>query len=427
MLITLHRAFRLAAFHGSFMTDRLTLSPPSRLGPSAASFRLDPFETHSKIARLIASSAGVSRADLARITGLARSTVSQHVQPLLDAGLLKEQETGAGARGRPATGLALNARAGVVLIADLGATHARLVVADLAQRRLAEHVLGLNLVDGPEAVLKLIIDEFANLLGRHRLTDRRVRSVVVGLPAPVDFGRGVPIRPPIMPGWDGFAVARFVQERIDAAVLVDNDVNLMALGEARSRPASQSPLLFVKVSTGIGCGVVTSEGILHRGADGAAGDIGHIRVAGRENVICRCGNIGCVEAVASASALVRTLQQEGRTDVHNADDLARLVQAGDPETVRLVRTAAAEIGDVIATAVHFYNPASIVLGGRMARISDDLLAGVRAVVYSRALPLATRSLSIENSQLGELAGAIGGVVLGIERALAPDSIAEFLQ
>lgn len=409
------------------MTDRLTLSPPSRLGPAEASFRLDPFETHSKIARLIASSAGVSRADLARITGLARSTVSQHVQPLLDAGLLKEQETGGGARGRPATGLALNARAGVVLIADLGATHARLVVADLAQRRLAEHVFGLNLVDGPEAVLKLIIDELANLLGQYRLTDRKVRSVVVGLPAPVDFGRGVPIRPPIMPGWDGFPVARFVQERIDAAVLVDNDVNLMALGEARSRVASQSPLLFVKVSTGIGCGVVTSEGILHRGADGAAGDIGHIRVAGRENVICRCGNIGCVEAVASASALVRTLQQEGRGDVQNADDLARLVQAGDPETVRLVRAAAAEIGDVIATAVHFYNPASIVLGGRMARISDDLLAGVRAVVYSRALPLATRSLSIENSQLGELAGAIGGVVLGIERALAPDSIAEFLQ
>jgi predicted NBD/HSP70 family sugar kinase len=410
-----------------FMTDRVPVSPPSRLGPSEASFRLDPFDTHSKIARLIASSAGVSRADLARITGLARSTVSQHVQPLLDVGLIKEQETSPSARGRPATGLALNARAGVVLIADLGATHARLVVADLAQRRLAEHVFGLDPVDGPEKVLNLIIDEFASLLSTHRLTDRKVRSVVVGLPAPVDFNRGVPIRPPIMSGWDGFPVSQYVQERIDASVLVDNDVNLMALGEARSRPATQSPLMFVKVSTGIGCGVVTSEGILHRGADGAAGDIGHIRVAGRENIVCRCGNIGCVEAVASASALVRTLQQEGRAEVKNADDLEHLVRSGDPETVRLVRTAAAEIGDVIATAVHFYNPASIILGGRMSRISDDLLAGVRAVVYSRALPLATRSLSIENSQLGELAGAIGGVVLGIERALAPDSLAQMLQ
>ncbi|MEJ0004218.1 MAG: ROK family transcriptional regulator [Pararobbsia sp.] len=236
------------------MTDRIPASPPSRLGPAAASFRLDPFETHSKIARLIASSAGLSRADLARITGLARSTVSQHVQPLLDTGLLKEQESGAGARGRPATGLAVNARAGIVLIADLGATHARLVVADLAQRRLAEHVFGIDVVEGPQRVLTLVIDAFADLLGQHRLIDRKVRSVVVGLPAPVDFGRGVPIRPPIMPGWDGFPVAHFVQERIDAAVLVDNDVNLMALGEARSRPAAQSPLLFVKVSTGIGCG-----------------------------------------------------------------------------------------------------------------------------------------------------------------------------
>ena len=229
-----------------------------------------------------------------------------------------------------------------------------------------------------------------------------------------------------MPGWDGFQVSEYLQSRLKTPVLVDNDVNLMALGEARTRPAHQSPLLFAKVSTGIGCGIITSDGMLHRGADGSAGDIGHIRVPGRDDVICRCGNIGCVEAVASTNAVLANLQALPEAGAKNVDDLVRLVRSGDHQAVRLIRAAAAEIGEVIAMLVHMYNPAAIVLGGRMARISDDLLAGVRAVVYRRALPLATRSLLIENTALNQYAGAIGGAVLGIERALSSKGIASIL-
>ena len=218
-----------------------------------------------------------------------------------------------------------------------------------------------------------------------------------------------------------------MREKLRAPVLVDNDVNLMALGEARSRPADQSPLLFVKVSTGIGCGLVTSDGQLHRGADGSAGDIGHIRVPGRDDVVCRCGNIGCVEAVASTGAILSALRQAPGSLVQSDDDLARIVRAGDPQAIRLVRAAATDIGEVIAMVVHMYNPAAIVLGGRMSRLSDDLLAGIRAVVYQRALPLATRSLLIEKSTLNEYAGAIGGTVLAIEQALGAEGVAGILR
>lgn len=408
------------------MNDRMLSSAPSRLATFNRAFRLEEYEVHSKLARLIASSQGVNRADLARMTGFARSTISQLTQPLIDAGLIKEQTVGTTGRGRPGAMLVLNPRAGLVLVADIGATHGRLVISDLAQRRLAETVFSVDIALGPEPVLDLIIERFKQMLVKHHIDGLPVRSVVVGLPSPVDFSRGVCVRPPIMPGWDEFPVSDYLQARLKAPVLVDNDVNLMALGEARTRPANQSPLLFAKVSTGIGCGIVTADGSLHRGADGSAGDIGHIRVPGRDGVICRCGNIGCVEAVASTTAVLRSMRELPDTGADSVDDLVRLVRAGDPQAVKLIRVAAAEIGEVIAMLVHMFNPAAIVLGGRMARISDDLLAGVRAVVYRRALPLATRSLLIENTALNQYAGAIGGVVLAIEHALAPLGVAAIL-
>lgn len=423
------------ALHGSpwffhplrLMNHRVNLAASFRPASVDRSFRLDEYEVHSKLALMIASSPGVSRADLARNTGFARSTVSQLVQPLIEAGLVREQASGQAGRGRPSTALSINPAAGLVLVADIGATHGRLAISDLAQRPIASDSFDVDLTVAPEAVLDFVVERFKVLLASEYLAGLRVRSVVVGLPAPVDFARGVCVRPPLLPGWDEYPVAAYLQQRLGAPVLVDNDVNLMALGEARTRPASQSPLLFAKISTGIGCGIVTADGWLHRGIDGAAGDIGHIRVPGQNDVVCRCGNIGCIEAVASASAILARLQREQGTGVMpTIDDLARRVRSADPLALSLVRDAAAMIGEVMAMLVHMFNPASIVLGGRLVRISDELLAGVRAVVYQRALPLATRGLLIERSSPDKHAGTLGGIVLGIEHALAPSGIASMM-
>ena len=249
--------------------------------------------------------------------------------------------------------------------------------------------------------------------------------LVIGLPGPVDTSRGIPVKPPIMPGWDGYPVADSLREEFGCPVLCENDVNLRALGEARALAPDQSPLLYIKISTGIGGGLVTAAGDLYHGADGAAGDIGHIRVHDAEEVLCRCGNYGCIEAVASAPAILRRLG-ELDTAEHKLpttrEELTAALRVNEKITVGLIREAAGRIGEVVANLVHFYNPARIVVGGGLTVPSDDVLAGIRAVVYRRALPLATRNLVISQPTLGEWSGTGGGVVLGIEHALTVDAL-----
>ena len=367
----------------------------------------------SYLARLVAAGQATSRSDLARVTGLARSTVSQHLAPLLRINLIAEREAEPSARGRPPSVLSLNPQAGVILVGDIGAARGRLGVADFGQHFLAERSIATDVARGPEPVLADVRREFLELLAEQQISPGSVRLIVIGLPAPVDFASGVPVRPPIMPGWDNYPVPASLQAEFNAPVLVDNDVNLMALGEARCRPAAQCPMLYVKVSTGIGCGIVTHDGQLHRGADGAAGDIGHVRVPGRDE-ICRCGNVGCIESFASFGAIVRRLGVEGESVAS-----LRRNDATGAQISSMVRAAAGDVGEVIAMLVHFFNPNVIVLGGRMTEFGDEMLAGVRSVVYRRALPLATRKLSVELSTLGRRAGIIGGVVLGVEHVLSP--------
>jgi predicted NBD/HSP70 family sugar kinase len=226
-----------------------------------------------------------------------------------------------------------------------------------------------------------------------------------------------------MQGWDGYRVPAFFEGSYAAPVLVDNDVNMMAFGEYVHRRESEH-LLYVKVGTGIGCGIV-SGGVLHRGASGAAGDIGHIRLPGHDDVPCHCGNTGCVEAVASGSALAAALRAEG-LEAHGARDVVRLVSEGHPVARRQVRLAGQRIGEVLASLVSFHNPDTIVVGGVLAQLHEDLLADIRGVIYRRALPLATRSLRIETSVLGEHAGVLGSARLAARHLLSPRGIREFL-
>ncbi|MHA6800081.1 ROK family protein [Bounagaea algeriensis] len=396
---------------------------PVRLAVPAMSGRADGSLVYSSLARLIASGTAASRAELVRATGLARSTVNTHLEALLAAGAVVESGgAGNGGRGRPAHRLRLAARAGVVLVADVGVHSSRLAIADLGQTVLAEQHASLDVTDGPEAGLDTLTEHFRSLLTSAAVEQAEVKALVIGLPGPVDSQVGAPVRPPIMPGWDSFPVGQVMGERFGCTTLVDNDVNLMALGEARALPAAAAPLLFLKIGTGIGGGVVSADGELHRGSDGAAGDIGHIRVSGADDVVCQCGNVGCVEAVASAGAVLRHLHAEQDGAESSVADLARLLRDGDPAAVHLVRSAAETLGEVVAMLVHFYNPKTIVLGGLITVASDDVLAGIRSVVYRRALPLATRHLALRHSLLGRSAGLAGGAVAGIEGVLSPPGI-----
>lgn len=381
-------------------------------------------ESLGTVLRLVASGEVTTRSDVARITGLARSTVSQRVETLRAGRLLVEGEPAKSTGGRPAIGLAVNPRAGVVLAADLGATHVRLAAADLAGTVLGEHGQALDISAGPQIVLSWLHGQFDRLLQAAGRQPADVRAVGVGVPGPVDFATGTVVRPPIMPGWDSARVPEHFATHYRAPVLVDNDVNVMALGEALARGVTTELLLFIKVGTGIGCGIV-SRGVVHRGADGAAGDIGHIGIQGSDDVTCVCGNVGCIEAVASGSALVRELAAAG-LDASSTQDVVSLTLRGDPLATRSVRLAATRIGEVVAALVNFYNPSTIVVGGALAPLRDDLLAGIRALVYRRATPLATRALTMEASRLGERAGVVGAIQLARQHVFSPSGIRHLL-
>ncbi|MBO1334563.1 ROK family protein [Streptomyces sp. VRA16 Mangrove soil] len=399
--------------------DRPPLAAAPRLAVPQLRFRDGGGLLYSTLARLIASGTAAHRAELVATAGLARSTVTRHLDALIAAGVVVEggvlERPG---RGRPPLRLTLNPRAGVVAVADLGAHSARLRIADLSQQVLARTEFPVALTDGPDAVLARLAEEFRTLLERTGLPDAALCTAAVGVPGPVDHAAGAPVRPPIMPGWDGHPVAETLAGHLGCPVLVDNDVNLMALGEARMLPADQAPLLYIKVGTGIGGGFVSADGELHRGADGAAGDIGHLTVPGAEGPECPCGKAGCVEAVASTRAMRARLSEARGPEA----DLVELARRGDPDALRVVRAAATPIGEVVALLVHVLNPARIVIGGAVADAGDDLIAGIRSVVYRRALPLATRALTLGPSLLGPDAAGLGGGVLAVEHALSPDGI-----
>ncbi|GGS81952.1 ROK family protein [Nonomuraea spiralis] len=362
-----------------------------------------------------------TRTELVQLTGLARSTVSQRLDALLRHRWVLPADDVVSSGGRPAAMFAFNRTARLVLAADLGVMHERVALTDLGGAVLAERTADVPIGRGPEATLGRLARTFAELLEESGRDLADVCGAGIGLPGPVEYSTGRPVNPPLMPGWDRFPVPEWLGERLGAPVFVDNDVNIMALGEQRAGRQEAGQLVFVKIGTGIGCGVI-SDGRLHRGAQGAAGDIGHIRVAtAGDDVLCHCGNVGCLEALAGGAALAARISSTG-VPAQGGRDVVTLLRAGNRDAAQLVRQAGREIGDVLATIVNFFNPAAIVIGGDLADAGEHLLAGVREAIYKRSLPLATQHLRIQVSELGDRAGVVGAAVMVLENVLAPDAV-----
>ncbi|MFI1680690.1 ROK family protein [Streptomyces sp. NPDC020607] len=372
-----------------------------------------------EVLALLRAGAAETRADIARLTGLARSTVSQRVDALIAHGFLAEESDGGSTGGRPPRRLRLRTREHAVAGVDLGASHCRVALMDIGGETLALREDPLSIADGPQAVLGHVERTLRTLLKESGRDAGGLKSIGVGVPGPVEFSTGRPVDPPIMPGWHQFPIPEFFADRFGPRALVDNDVNVMALAEQRRAFPDTRYLLYIKVGTGIGCGIV-ADGRLHRGAQGSAGDIGHIRVGDVEDP-CRCGNTGCLEAVAGGAALARRLSALG-LDATSGSDVVRLVKSGNRDAVRMVREAGRAVGEVLAGLVNFFNPDTVVVGGALAAVHDQLLAGVREAVYRRSHPLATHVLRIEPSRTGENAAAIGAGILAVEHALSPRQV-----
>ncbi|MGM7679201.1 ROK family transcriptional regulator [Microbacterium sp. A94] len=359
-----------------------------------------------------------TRAELAKTSGLARSTVAARVDELMRMGLITPVADAVSTGGRPPSQFALNPASRVVIGADIGASHTTVAVTDLAGTILAERTGDIAVATGPEAVLNWLVDAVTELMIEIDLERSLIAAIGVGVPGPVEHSTGRPAGPPIMPGWDGFDVPGWVQQHLHVPVLVDNDVNISALGERAAAWPTTDHLIFVKVATGIGAGII-SGGQLLRGAQGIGGDLGHVRVARGADVPCHCGNTGCLEALASGPAIARNLAAQG-IEARSGHDVVELVKGGSLDAVQAVRQAGRDLGEVLTASVSLLNPSVIVIGGAMARVGEHLIAGVREVVYTRSMPLATEQLAIVQSATAGQAAVRGASMLAVEYALSPE-------
>ena len=371
---------------------------------------------HARLLRVLRDRGAQSKAELGDLVELSRSKIAAELDRLTERGLVEEAGLAESRGGRrPAV---VRVASGLRFIGvNVGATSVDVAVTD-GELEVIEHIAEeLEVREGPQRVLGRVVELVGKLREQGHLT--RLHGLGIGLPGPVSFRDGVPYAPPIMPGWDQYPVRDTLMRELGCPVLVDNDVNVMALGEKQSGVAKNSDdFLFVKIGTGVGCGILVG-GEVYRGANGSAGDIGHIQVD-EDGPPCSCGNLGCLEAFFSGGALARSAQAVARSGespflairleeqgMLAATDVADALAAGDPVALRLVREGGRHLGLVLAGLVSFFNPSLIVIGGGVAGIGHVLLAEIRSAVYRRSLPLATNNLPLVVSELGEDAGVIG--------------------
>ncbi|WP_144719209.1 ROK family protein [Agrococcus jejuensis] len=358
-----------------------------------------------------------TRAELVEATGLGRATVAARIDALVAAGLLRAAGATTSTGGRPPSMLAFDPSGGTIVAFDFGARHANIAITDLAATVVASVSLALDIADGPVAALDAACTHARTLLETAGRDASHVVGVGIGVPGPVEHASGRPVNPPIMPGWDRFDIPAHVQRAFPVPVLVDNDVNILALGEHAAGGGRHGDLVFVKVATGIGAGIIAG-GVLQRGADGAAGDLGHIRVPYSPSPLRTPEDERDLEAIASGTAIAEALVARGIAAT-SSDHVVALLRAGDADALEITREAGRVLGEALALVVSLHNPAVIVLGGSIARAGEQLLAGVREVVYRRSIPLATQHLSIVQSQGGALAGARGAAILVRQHVLSP--------
>ncbi|MEU3186205.1 ROK family transcriptional regulator [Streptomyces sp. NPDC006923] len=383
----------------------------------------EPVSIQYRVLSLLRDNGPLSRAQLSDKLEVPRPRLLAELDRMLATGKVLEAGPAASRGGRRSTLVQLDPGLRFAAV-DLGASSIDIEITDGGLAPVASCSEAADIRSGPVAVL----DRVSELLHRLRAQGHytRLDAIGIGLPGPVSFREGVPVSPPIMVGWNRYPVRDTLAREHGCPVVVDNDVNVMALGEKHSGVArTVDHLLFVKIGSGIGSGV-QHDGRIYRGAEGCAGDIGHIQVEA-DGPVCSCGNTGCLEAYFGGVALARDATEAARSGQSEAlaerlaargtltsVDVGECAAGGDNTSVNLIRTGGHRVGQVLATLVSFMNPSMIVIGGGLSGLGYVLLAEIRSVVYKRSLPLATGNLPIVMSELGPRAGVVGAALLASE-------------
>lgn len=382
----------------------------------------------AEVMRVLRRNGQTSRAEVANITGWSRAKTSQEVNSLVEKGYLVDAGEGISKGGRRPRLLRFNSHLGYVVGIDIGATSLDVALSDINGLILRRATEPADVRQPPEELLGRCSALILELVVAQGIYPDQILGIGVGVPGPVDFARGVLVAPPLMPDWENYPIRNFFKETFTSAfVVIDNDVNIMALGEQRSGDAANvDHFLVIKIGTGIGCGIMASRKI-HRGSNGCAGDVGHICVD-KQGPICRCGNRGCLEAMAAGPAIAEKAMQaarDGKSEllkrmmqdnggILTPEDVNGACREGDEASLEIIRASGQMIGDVLAGLVNFFNPSHIFIGGGIANFGNHLLIAIKRAVLRRSLPLATTNLAINFSRTGSDAGIMGAVMLALE-------------
>jgi glucokinase-like ROK family protein len=386
--------------------------------------------THSEkeLLDLIRKHGEFSKADLVNFTEYSRTKINSCIDSLLEKKIIIANNDTEYSGGRRSKTYSLNGKMGLVAGVDIGATSIDLGIADFSGKLLVRYSEPASVRDGPIKILGRVCKLLEKMILDSSNRPGTLNGIGIGVPGPVDFSVGSLVSPPIMPGWDRYPIIETMQQWFPASyVVVDNDVNVMALGETyHGAGKGVDNLIFVKIGTGIGAGIIC-EGGIYRGSSGCAGDIGHIGVD-KNGPLCHCGNQGCLEAVAAGPAIAEralVAAKAGKSPIllnHfekngnalHSEDVGDAAREGDALAMEIIRESGQFIGDVLTGLVNFYNPGMIVIGGGVSNLGNLLLSSIRQTVLNRSLPLATRDLDIVFSEIGANTGVIGAINLAMD-------------
>jgi glucokinase-like ROK family protein len=317
---------------------------------------------------------------------------------------------------------------GYVIGIDFGASHISLLVADLGTHILEEIEVPIDIQDGPKTCLDLADRLLNEILSKTKLQIKDILAIGVGVPGPIVSDAGMVLAPPIMPGWDRFPIRETLEKKWGRPVSLNNDAELGALGEwAAGAGRGECNLAYIKVGTGIGCGLLI-DGKIYRGITGSAGEIGHLMID-ENGPLCACGNHGCLEAFSGGRAIAQQAQEAiksgKRTNLASfqsdgtitAQEVAAAARQGDLVAQQILSQAGAKIGIAIAGLVNIFNPGMVIIGGGVSQNGDIVLEPIRQVVNRRSLPAATRVVRITTAMLGRRSSSIGAVIQALTIAL----------
>ena len=373
-------------------------------------------------------STGVSRSELAEQSGFSRSKANMATAALIERGMLDETGPQASSGGRRPETLLLSSDMGVLAAIDLGASSVDVALVAPDMTVLAHHAEAIEITEGPGVVLSRVKDILRDLRKRCNIRAEKVIGIGIGVPGPVEFDSGLLVAPPIMPGWEGFSIREYLRDEYAAPAFIDNDVNVMAMGELWRLHRKLPNFLVIKIGTGIGCGIVCNR-MIYRGTNGSAGDVGHICVdpAGER---CHCGNQGCVEIMAAGPAIARQGAEAAKAGkspqlaqvlatngVITPEDVGQASRGGDVAANAIIKLSGKLIGQMLATVVNFFNPSHIFIAGGISHIGPMFLASIRQSIYQRSLPLSTRHLEILYAPLGDRAGVIGCAAMAFQETM----------